>query len=200
MPVHVLSLVFRGKILRQFELAFGGDPNARQVLRVAARKRWVVFSRPPVSGPRQVLQYLGRYTQRTALSNTRILAYEEGEVDFRYRNRADANRSKTLTLAAPEFLRRVLLHVLPKGFLRIRHYGYLANCNRANAVAVCREQLGELPKTKPPDVEPWQDLLLRLTGQDVTRCRSCKTGRNRIVEYLPAVRVAWFLPGRATSP
>lgn len=200
LPVEVLSLVFRAKLLRQFELAFANDPDARQILRESARKRWVVFSKPPVSGAAQVLQYLGRYTQRTAISNTRILAYSDGQVVFRYRNRADANRRKTMTLQAPEFLRRILLHVLPKGFVRIRHYGFLANCNRAEAVAACREQLGASPQAKAPETEPWPDLLRRLTGHDVTRCPSCSTGRRYVIGKLPPLRVDWALPGRATSP
>lgn len=100
------------------------------------------FNLPPVTGPEQVLGYLGRYIQRTAISNHRILAYDGTDVEFKYRDRRDGNRSKTMTLAAPEFLRRMLLHVLPKGFTRIRHYGFLANCKRENAITVAREQLG----------------------------------------------------------
>ena len=200
LPVHVLSEVFRGKLLRQFELAFAHDDNARQVLIEAARKRWVVFSKPPVTGPGQVLGYLGRYVQRTAISNSRILSYDGKEVTFRYRDRQDANRKKTMTLSASEFMRRILLHVLPKGFTRIRHYGFLANCNREKAVAFAKERLGVQAKAKKAATkESWQELLLRLTGTDPTQCPNCKSGRMRVIETLQAKR-SNDLPGRATSP
>ena len=201
LPVPVLAEVYRGKLLRQLELAFGDDPNAREVLRQAARKRWVVFCKRPVAGAQQVLRYLGRYTQRSAISDTRILDFDDGQVTFRYRDRADANRSKTMTLAAPEFLRRVLLHVLPRGFVRIRHYGFLANCNRTAAIARCREEFG--PEQLPPEAplrETWIELHLRLTGVDVTLCPACKEGHMVIVAGLPPIRSDHRLPGRATSP
>jgi hypothetical protein len=200
LPVAVLAKVYRGKLLRRLQLACGGDPNAREALRQAASKRWVVFSKPPVTGAQQVLRYLGRYTQRSAISDTRILAFDDGEVTFRYRDRADANRSRTMTLAATEFLRRVLLHVLPKGFVRIRHYGLLANCNRAAAIAKCRDQLRQESQTPAPLRESWSELLHRLTGVDVTRCPSCKQGRLVVIAALPAMRFVLQLPGRATSP
>ena len=200
LPVAALSKVFRGKLLRRLELAFVDDLNAREALRQAARKRWVVFSRPPVTGAQQVLRYLGRYAQRGAISDTRILDDADGRVTFRYRDRADANRAKTMTLAASEFLRRVLLHVVPKGFVRIRHYGVLANRNRAAAVAVCRNQLGAQPPPAVTQPEPWKALLCRLTGNDVTLCPICKQGRMIEVGVLPAIRFDLRLPGRATSP
>jgi hypothetical protein len=202
LPVRVLSKVFRGKLLRQFECAFADrdDQVTRQILIDAARKPWVVYSKPPTSGPEQVLKYLGRYTQRTAISNTRIQDYRDGRVIFRYRDRTDANRSKTMTLAAPEFLRRILLHVLPKGFVRIRHYGFLANPNRAQAIAHCLEQLGEKQKAPVTEIENWQALLYRLTGLDLTRCPSCKVGQLFLTGYITTQVPKWSLFGRATSP
>ncbi len=205
LPIPILAKVYRGKLLRRLELAFGDDLNAREVLRQAARKDWVIYCKPPVAGAPQVLQYLGRYTRRGAISNARILAFEDGQVTFRYRDRADANLAKTMTLTATEFLRRVLLHVLPKGFIRIRHYGLLANCNRTAAIAACRSQLASQPQpeTTEPDTnkpETWQDLLFRLTGKDVTSCPRCENGRLVVIEYLPATRQDLRLPGRATSP
>ena len=199
LPVRVLSAVFKGKLLHLLEVAFEDDLNAQEVLRQAARKKWVVFSKKPVAGAQQVLRYLGRYTHRTAISDARILAFEDGKVTFRYRDRADAGRSKTMTLTATEFARRVLLHVLPKGFVRIRHYGILANCNRTAAVAACREQLGAqpLPEAKP---ETWDQLLQRLTGIDATRCPACKQGRLVVIAALPPIRFDLRLPGRGTSP
>lgn len=199
LPVLVLSQVFRGKLLHQFERAFADDPAARQLLIEAASKPWVVFSKPPVSGPEQVLKYLGRYVQRTAISNHRILDYDGNAVTFKYRDRSDGNKSKTMTLAAPEFARRVLLHILPKGFSRIRHYGFLANCNREQSLAIARKQLGAPAKDVPSAPESWQDLLLRLTGTDPTQCAHCKVGRLRVIETLLARR-PHDLPGRGTSP
>lgn len=200
LPVAVLAKVYRGKLLRRLRLAFGDDLNASEALRQAAHKRWVVFSKPPVTGAQQVLRYLGRYTHRSAISDTRILAFDDGEVTFRYRDRTDANRSKTMTLGATEFLRRILLHVLPKGFVRIRHYGLLANCNRADAIAACRNQLGARSQPDAPPRETWVELLERLTGIDVTRCPSCKKGKLVVIAALPAIRFDLRLPGRATSP
>jgi hypothetical protein len=188
LPVAVLAQVFRGKLLDKLGRLFSADLNAREVLRQAARKDWVVHSKPPVAGAEQVLHYLGRYTQRSAISNARILDFADGQVTFRYRDRADANRSKVMTLAAPEFLRRALLHVLPKGFVRIRHYGILSNPRRAEAVSACRAQMapGVPPQSQGQAKEPWEALLLRLTGKDLTRCPLCATGHMAVREYLPA--------------
>jgi hypothetical protein len=199
LPVAVLAKVFRGKLLRQLEWAFGDDLNAREALHQAARKRWVVHSKPPVAGAEQVMRYLGRYTRRTAISNARILDFADGQVTFAYRDRAEGNRKKTMTLPAHEFLRRILLHVLPTGFVRIRHYGFLANANRAKAIAICREQLGA-PTPEPPKSEPWQELLSRLTGRDFTRCAACRQGHMVRVDFVAPVADAWALRGRATSP
>jgi hypothetical protein len=156
LPVRVLSRVFRGKFLAHLRSAFQqgalhfrghlppwADPKAfAAVVREAYRYEWVVHAKPPFGGPEQVLKYLARYTHRVAISNDRLLALENDRVTFRWKNYAASGRIQTMTVSAIEFLRRFLLHVLPGGFVRIRHYGILANCNRQTALPICQALLG----------------------------------------------------------
>jgi predicted Zn-ribbon and HTH transcriptional regulator len=211
LPVRVLSVVFRGKLLSKLESAMtqgallSASDGGATLLRKAAGKDWVVYSKPPVAGPEQVLDYLGRYTHRTAISNHRLVSLENGRVTFQWKDRAHADRKRLMTLDAPEFLRRFLLHVLPSGLVRIRHYGFLANGVRRREIARCRALLGATKDTGDEAIsdttqETWQQTLLRLTGKDLTRCPICKEGR--LVDRgrfprrgrLPAVL------GRGTSP
>ena len=155
LPVRVLGRVFRGKYLELVRAAFDQDrlhfPARLQVLaeprRFAAWLRplyaqdWVVYAKPPFGGPAQVLKYLARYTHRVAISNGRLLKLEAGRVTFRYQDYADGHQQKTMTLDAVEFLRRFLQHVLPKGFLKIRHYGLLANRQRQEKLQRSRRLL-----------------------------------------------------------
>lgn len=130
LPVKVLSLVFRGKLLDKLEYAIDqGKLNvaSKDILQQAACKSWVVYCKPPFAGPEQVLRYLGRYTYRTAFSNDRLAKISGRQVTFRYKDRADGNKTKLLTLDALDFLKRFLLHVLPGGFFRIRFNGLLSN-------------------------------------------------------------------------
>src|SRR5262249_1322596 len=144
LPVRVLSRVFRGKFLAGLRAAFtrGEFPFApdrfEQALSVATRTDWVVYVKPPFGGPEQVLKYLARYTHRVAISDRRLLDFEDGMVRFRYKDYAHGDRKRVMTLEAPEFVRRLLLHVLPGGFVRIRHYGLLANRHRHEKLALCR--------------------------------------------------------------
>jgi hypothetical protein len=208
LPVAVLREVFRGKLLAALERAFShaaapfGD-SVKGILIAAAHHDWVVYAKPPVRGARQILGYLARYTHRSAISNHRIVDYDGKNVSFHYRDRADHDREKVLTLPALEFIRRYLQHVLPTGFVRIRHYGLLANACRTESVARCRELIGPVADPTPPEPpapEAWQDLLKRLTGRDVTRCPACATGHLVRVDLVPVIHVNWALPGRATSP
>ena len=182
LAVRILSTVFRGKLLSAFENAIAtkrigdhcGGAATVMLLRQAAQKKWVVYCKRPFAGPAQVLAYLGRYTHRIAISNERIVGMDADEVTFAYKDRRDGDRRKELTLPAENFLRRFLLHVVPGGFVRIRHYGLLANSVRRERVALCRELLGvradDLPEVP---AETWEETLLRLTGKDVTRCPRC---------------------------
>jgi hypothetical protein len=163
LPVRVLSRVFRNKycgLLRQAyaegSLAFYGalaplaEPRAfRRWLAAVAGREWVVYAKRPFREPLCVLKYLARYTHRVAIANRRLLAYKAGRVTFQYKDYAQGGRNRQMTLSATEFIRRFLLHVLPKGFMRIRHYGYLANRYRRQKLALCRRLLGESPPIDP---------------------------------------------------
>ena len=127
------------------------------------RQEWVVYAKPPFGGPEQVLKYLARYTHRVAISNQRLLSLEDGQVTFRYKDYADSHRSKTMTLSGEEFLRRFVQHVLPRGFVKIRHYGLLAPRRRNERLALCRRLL--LPATLA---------IAQTTGDDSERSRTAR--------------------------
>ena len=192
LPVRVLSRVFRGKLLERFEAAVSSrslsmpETFARQRLQEAASTPWVVYSKAPMAGPDQVLRYLRRYSHRVAIGNERILAFHDGEVTFRYRDRRRANRAALLTLPATEFVQRFLLHTLPSRFVRIRHYGLLANGQRTALVERARALLGSAAPPEPivSTTEDWQALYQRLTGRDPERCPVCHLGRVRIAYAL----------------
>ena len=148
-------------------------------------KALVVYAKRPFGNPICVLKYLAQYTHRVAISNSRLLAYQDGNVTFRYKDYAQESRQRTMTLAAAEFIRRFLLHVLPDGFMRIRHYGYLANRHRRHKLATCRRLLGVLEpaateiQAEDPEIQP------AATGcepEATTRCPACRTGRLRVIE------------------
>jgi len=159
LPIAVLRRVFRGKFVAALKSAFergqlhlAGElvPLAHPKffaawLRPLFRKDWIVYSKPPFGGPVYVLQYLGRYTHRVAISNHRLVALADGQVTFRWRDSADHNRHKVMTVSRDEFLRRFLLHLLPKGFVRIRHFGFLANRRRAALLPRCFAALHATP-------------------------------------------------------
>lgn len=154
--------------------------------RLLYHKKWVVYCKPPFNGAEGVVEYLSRYTHRIAISNNRILKVEDGKVSFLWRDYADNDKVKTMTVEADEFIRRFLLHVLPDGFVKIRYYGLLANRNRKGNIALCRELLGQSKiETKDNDIpEPWQEHFLRVSGVDITTCPLCKKGRLITVEIL----------------
>ena len=174
LPVKVLSRVFRGKFvagLRQAfrwrRLDFGGtlqhlaEPKRfAAFLRTLFRQDWVVYAKPAFGGPTQVLRYLGRYTHRIAISNHRIVAFDGERVTFRWRDYAHGNKSREMTLSAEEFIRRFQQHVLPRGFVRIRSFGFLANCHRAARLPLCRQTLAMTPlepsdSGKPSNQATW---------------------------------------------
>jgi hypothetical protein len=188
-PVRALSKVFRGKVLAALRdaRARGSLPaeiDTRPLLRTLHGTPWVVYAKPPFGGPAQVLAYLGRYTHRIALSNERILALQDGVVHFRWRDYADHNRSKVMALPAEEFLRRFLLHVVPTGFQRIRHFGLLANRRRTPALARCRELLHANTPAIPVPRETTIEIVRRLTGLDLLQCPVCRAGILRVVAPL----------------
>ena len=136
---------------------------------VLRKKPWVVYAKKPFGSPVHVLDYLGRYTHRVALSNDRILSAHNGKVTFSYRDR------KTMTLDAHEFIRRFLLHVIPKGFVRVRHFGFLANRSKS-LLSKCRQLLDLNPALPKLPAKSIQELMLQLTGIDITRCPLCQKG------------------------
>lgn len=191
-PVKALSRVFRGKFLDLLKQACdqGKIPPVSQRLQELRKKNWVVYAKKPFGSPQTVLDYLGRYTHRVALSNDRILQVEDGEITLSYRDRKDGDRKKALPLDPHEFIRRFLLHVLPDGFMRIRHFGFLANRSKKLALAQCRRLL-KIDGTSPQSPkESAKDLLLRLTGIDLSRCPCCHEGTMIVVGDLPALSIS----------
>ena len=146
----------------------------------------MVYSKPPFGGPEYVLQYLGRYTHRVAISNHRLVSLADGQVTFRWRDSADHNQKKLMTLSLDEFLRRFLLHLLPKGFVRIRHFGFLANRSKKQALGRCRKLFDLDPVLPPSPFLSAKDLLLKIIGVDLSRCPSCREGTMIVVGDLLA--------------
>ena len=186
-PVTALSQVFRGKFLDLLQQACekGKIPAANIEIKASRQKSWNLYAKKPFGSPEKVLDYLGRYTHRVALSNDRILAVHHGQVTFSYRDRKDGDRKKTTTLDVQEFISRFLLHVLPEGFVRIRHFGFLANRVKKLALPQCRKLLGLNPALPALPQRSAHELLRELTGIDLSRCPSCKQGTMIIVAELP---------------
>jgi len=192
LPVRVLSRLFRRLFLEALETAFDTgklqffsslealrERSAFQQYPASVREReWVVYAKPPFAGPQPVLDYVGRYTHRVAISNHRIQNIENGQVSFRRKDYRDHNRQKTMTLTADEFIRRFLLHVLPPGFQRIRYYGFLGNRHRAQKLARCRRLLGmPVPESVPAEQSlDYRDRYEQLTGISLRHCPVCRHG------------------------
>jgi len=202
LPVRVLMCRFRKLYLRYLEQAytagklhfFGGllpfsDPhNFEQYLAPLRKRIWVVYAKAPFGGPERVLDYLGRYTHRVAISNNRLQELKAGQVTFTYKDYKHEHRTKVMTLAAEEFLRRFLMHVLPDGFQRIRHYGFLGNRHRAENLARCRELLA-MPLPVPQPVGTSQEHPQIPTEHDPWQCPKCKIGKMVRIAVLPAIRL-----------
>ena len=148
--------------------------------------KWVVSVREPIKQAEHVLEYLARYTYRVAIANSRLVALDDGMVTFRYKDRKN-NRLKHNTISAVEFIRRFLLHTLPKGFVRIRHYGFLANRNRKANLNHIRRLLN-LPRQLLKTNASLKEMMLKLTGVDITQCPSCNNGRMQLVTEIPRCR------------
>jgi hypothetical protein len=174
LPVRVLSSLFR---------------RFAQFLNAARGVKWVVYAKPPFGGPEQVFEYLGRYTHRVAISNSRLVRIEDGSVAFRWKDYRHHDRQKVMTLEADEFLRRFLLHVLPDGFQRIRHYGLLGNRGRATRLALCRRLLAAPPPPMPvlAELADPRDRYEALTGRSLHLCPVCHTGHMERIGIVPAI-------------
>jgi predicted Zn-ribbon and HTH transcriptional regulator len=198
-PVKALSLVLRAKFLDSLKKSFDQNKllfvgqiapwaDARSfdgLLERLRKKPWVVYAKKPFGSPAHVLDYLGRYTHRVALSNNRICSIHNGEVTFVYRDRKNQDRRKWMTLDAEEFIGRFLLHVIPKGFMRVRHYGFLANHSK-DCLSKCRQLIGLTPAPPPPPRRSIEELMLALTGIDIHRCPLCQKGTLVWVSQLAA--------------
>ena len=161
----------------------GEKRNFIEWLNRAAGTEWVVYAKPPFGGPRQVLKYLARYTHRVAISNQRLVALENGRVTFRWKNYARGSQPATMTLNVEEFIRRFLTHVLPKGFVKVRHFGFLANRGRRENVVLCRKLLAASSAVAsdltPPPCHPGE-----AESDTADRCPRCKVGSMRMLEIL----------------
>ena len=196
LPVRVLSKVFRGKfydglkrLFRKGKLAFQGslknvaeEKCFRSFLRLLFRKNWVVYAKRPFRSAEHVLQYLARYTHRVAISNHRLIAFRDNTVTFRWKDYAHGNKKRKMAVSADEFLRRFLLHLLPRGFVRIRHFGFLAARSRARLVPLCRELLANNTPCS---------LSTRVSAASLTwRCPQC-AGPMTVIEKLTALQIRW---------
>jgi hypothetical protein len=183
--VRVLSRLFRRLFLqglRKSQLRFEGDLEA--YLSPLQEKEWVVYAKPPFGGPQQVLNYLGRYTHRVAISNERLLSLEEGQVSFRWKDYRHPQRPKVMTVSADEFIRRFLMHSLPTGFQRIRYYGMLANCHRAGKLELCRQLLTAPLSDLLPQAEACRELSTALGWKGPRLCPKCGVGTMLAIEVL----------------
>ena len=163
---------------------FDSKQKFEQLLKSLSKIKWIAYAKRPFAGPEQVLEYLGRYTHRVAISNNRIVSIDNGKVTFTYRDR-EKNQTKEMTLDADEFMRRFLLHILPKGFMKIRYFGFLAHKNKKKAIPILRKLIN--PEAKLPEKvkETIQEMMLRLTGTDITCCPKCKKGKMTLIKKLP---------------
>jgi hypothetical protein len=202
LPVRVLSRLFRRLFLEALHKAFDSgklqffaaleslsEPDAfAQLLDRMKACEWVVYAKRPFAGPKQVLDYVGRYTHRVAISNNRLLDIENGQVRFQWKDYRHEGQSKTMTLSAGEFIRRFLLHVLPDGFQRIRYYGFLGNRYRKEKLERCRRLLGmpapASPTSEPPAEKDYRDRYEELTGRPLHQCPQCGQGRMLVVKIL----------------
>ena len=212
LPVRVLSCRFRRLFLTYLQESFDAgklkffsslealrDPQAfRRYLAPLRKQKWVVYAKAPFAGPQQVVDYVGRYTHRVAISNHRIVDIEDGHVQFQWRDYRDNNQQKSMTLSAEEFIRRFLLHVLPNGFHRIRYYGFLGNRYRKEKLEHCRQLLGMTPPTEdssqPQPREDYRDRYEKLTGHSLRECPACHHGRMITIALLAKGRSPPTIP------
>jgi len=165
--------------------AFESKQNFQQLINSVSKKKWIAYAKRPFAGPQQVLDYLGRYTHRVAISNNRIVSIDDGRVTFTYKDRQNDDEIKKMTLDAHEFIRRFLLHVLPKGLIKIRYFGFLAHTNKKKDIPLIRKLINS-DATWPEKInESISEMMLRLTGIDITCCPVCKKGKMIRIRKLP---------------
>ena len=190
-PIKVMAKLFRGtyvsalrKLYEKQMLKLSDQHDITALLDDIMKKDWIVYAKPPFAGPEKLLDYLGRYTHKIAISNQRIVACDENSVTFKWRDYADNNKVKLMTLSPEEFIRRFLSHVVPKNFMRIRSFGFLANACKAKKLAIIRKDLEvEAPKTQ--NKADTATLMLTLTGKDISCCPHCHQGTLQVIRRLP---------------
>jgi hypothetical protein len=212
-PVKVMSALFRGKFLDLFkaavckkEILFHGAleeyQNPREfsaLLDSLYESDWVVYAKAPFAGPKAVLKYLGRYTHRIAIANARLVQLTDTHVSFTWKDYADGNRKKVMTLTHVEFIRRFLLHIVPRGFVRIRYYGFLSQAAKKEKLAQCMKLLGQKlmePLIDDIDKKAWDILLKELRGEDPWKCPLCNKGRLVPHREIPRPQRSVCRPGR----
>ncbi len=215
LPVRVLGRLFRAKFLSflrdaydRRQIFFHGQQQHlaapalfRQLVETLKEKNWVVYAKPPFGGPEVVLKYLARYTHRVAISNYRLIAIENGKVHFYWKDYADGNEQKTMALDGVEFIRRFLLHVVPSGFMRIRHFGFLAHGHRAEKLQLCRRLLKVGQATdREPAAQPAADQATNEAATPLDLCPACKEGRMVIIEEFERQRTKATTSAAERSP
>ena len=185
LPVKVMSEIFRGKFLSLLKKKFpkkilSDDSQFQDILDSCYSKDWVVYTKKPMKDPKRVIEYLSRYTHRIAISNGRLIAHENGKVTFRYKDYKDHNKIKEMTLDEQEFFRRFMMHVLPKGFMKIRHFGFLGNRNKKERLKTART----LTNTPAPAelVIDYVKIISKIIKRDVTVCLACGQKRHHKLE------------------
>lgn len=198
-----LAKEFRKRYLRKLEKAYqkkklifpgktasiGSQEAFGEMTKKLSVIDWIAYAKRPFAGPEQVLEYLGRYTHRVAISNNRLSAIDNGQVIFTYRDRKNNNEKKTMTLNADEFIRRFLLHVLPKGFMKIRYFGFLCNIKKKEYIPIIRQLIKPMAKLLGKIKETVQQIMLRVTGMDITCCPQCQKGK--MIKVRELSRLAW---------
>ena len=199
-PVRIMSRVFRGKYLAFFKKAYHNNDllfegkskqlkeikQFKQILNALYKKEWIVYAKKTFGNPEKVLNYLGKYTHRIAISNHRILGMDNNRICFNWKDYADKDKQKVMSLTANEFIRRFLLHVLPSGFFKIRYYGLLSSRNKKENLILCSRLLKVICKLNNLSGETWQKLLLKITGFDVNKCPCCKKGQMKMIRLIVA--------------
>ena len=197
--VQSMAKEFRKRYLRKLENAykqnklkfygrsseFEAQKEFLQLVETVKNKSWITYSKQPFGGPEQVLEYLGRYTHRVAITNNRLTSLKDGNVTFTYRDRSDENKSKDLTVSVEEFIRRYLLHILPSGFMKIRYYGFLASTNKKESIPLIQRLIDPHFKSTEKQKETIQEIMLRLTGSDISQCPECGKGEMICTGDLP---------------
>jgi hypothetical protein len=190
---------FKKRYLRFFEKAYLNDElifpgktapykfmkRFTSLLDSLFKVKWIVYAKRPFAGPEQVLEYLGRYTHRVAISNNRIKSIDNNKISFDYKDRSDNDAIKTMTISSHEFIRRFLLHVLPENFMKIRYFGFLSHRNKKQAINLIRKFIGSDMPLQEKTKETVLEMMLRLTGQDISCCPMCKKGKMTIIKELP---------------